>query len=337
MPYWDKDRNLWQGIVRWNGRKFKKAFKVKRNAVEWEVQTRKDLQEQETQKTPATPTGMDLLTLCNRYLDDAQLRFTRKTFAEKKTLCKELLKRFGNLPVEEIMPEMIQKYLTHRAQKGSANLHNRDRKHLLAMWNWGMNILGLQRNPLAHIKPVPHTRRPQYTPPTEDVLRVIAVANREERIFLNCYLHTGARRSEIFAWRWNEDINFERREVRLGTRKTRDGSIEYEWLPMSDMLYEELWSWWLNRPIKDPTYVFVSTSNRYHGKPFTTRNRFLRGLCKRAGVQPFGFHALRRYVASFLADTHKVSAKTIQRILRHKNLATTERYKIGRASCRERV
>lgn len=27
-----------------------------------------------------------------------------------------------------------------------------------------------------------------------------------------------------------------------------------------------------------------------------------------------------------LADTHKVSAKTIQRILRHKSLQTTERY-----------
>jgi len=43
-------------------------------------------------------------------------------------------------------------------------------------------------------------------------------------------------------------------------------------------------------------------------------------------ILPFGFHALRHYVASMLADTHKVSAKTIQRILRHKSLQTTERY-----------
>jgi integrase len=52
----------------------------------------------------------------------------------------------------------------------------------------------------------------------------------------------------------------------------------------------------------------------------------MKGLCKRAGVKSFGFHALRRYVASLLADTHKISAKTIQRILRHKNVMTTERY-----------
>jgi integrase len=166
----------------------------------------------------------------------------------------------------------------------------------------------------------------QTTPPTEHMLKVLAAANRAERIFLNCYLHTGARRSEIFRWTWVEDINFQKREVRLGTRETRNGSMEYEWLPMSDELHTELWSWWETRPIKDTPYVFVSTGNRHYGKPFTTRHRFMKGLCERAGVKTFGFHALRRYVASFLADTHKISAKRIQRILRHKNVMTTERY-----------
>ena len=53
---------------------------------------------------------------------------------------------------------------------------------------------------------------------------------------------------------------------------------------------------------------------------------FMKGLCKRAGVKPLGFHALRRYCASVLADTHKVSSKVIQGVLRHKHLATAERY-----------
>ena len=117
-----------------------------------------------------------------------------------------------------------------------------------------MNILGLDNNPMAKIKRLPHDRAPQYTPPTEHILKVLAAANREERIFLNCYLQTGARRSEIFRWTWAEGINFEKREVRLGTRKRRDGSMEYEWLPMSDELHDELWSWWKTRPIKDSPY-----------------------------------------------------------------------------------
>lgn len=102
--------------------------------------------------------------------------------------------------------------------------------------------------------------------------------------------------------------------------------MSYEWLPMSDDLHNELWSWWKDRPIKDIPFVFVSTSNRHYGQPFTTRRQFMKGLCKRAEVKEFGFHALRRYVASALADEHKVSAKTIQRILRHKSVTTTERY-----------
>ncbi|MGA9108951.1 MAG: tyrosine-type recombinase/integrase [Smithella sp.] len=53
---------------------------------------------------------------------------------------------------------------------------------------------------------------------------------------------------------------------------------------------------------------------------------FLKSLCKRAGIRPSGFHSLRRYVVSMLADIHKVSAKTIQRILKHKSLQTTKRY-----------
>ena len=61
-------------------------------------------------------------------------------------------------------------------------------------------------------------------------------------------------------------------------------------------------------------------------EPYTSRHHFLKGLCSRAGVKVFGFDALRRYVASVRADIHKISAKTIPRILRHKNLSTPERY-----------
>jgi integrase len=47
---------------------------------------------------------------------------------------------------------------------------------------------------------------------------------------------------------------------------------------------------------------------------------------KLAGVKSFGFHALVATPLPLLADTHKVSAKTIQPILRHKKVTTTERY-----------
>jgi hypothetical protein len=110
-----------------------------------------------------------------------------------------------------------------------------------------------------------------------------------------------------------DDINFEKKEVRLGTRKTKDGSMEYDWLPMSDDLYRDLISFWKDRQFKESPYVFVcSQPGLRYGQPFLVRRKFLKGLCARAGVKPFGFHALRRYVAYTPADTHKGSAKTIQ-------------------------
>lgn len=155
---------------------------------------------------------------------------------------------------------------------------------------------------------------------------MLMVANREQKVLLTCYLATGARRSEIFRLTWDDDINFNKRETRLGTRKTRDYSIDYQWMPMNDDLYEELWWRWNNRKFPKSPYVFVSDSPRHYGKPFKHRQRFMKGLCIKAGIKPFGFHALRRYVASVLADTHKLSSKRIQRILRHKSVTTTGSY-----------
>ena len=40
----------------------------------------------------------------------------------------------------------------------------------------------------------------------------------------------------------------------------------------------------------------------------------------------FGFHDIRQFMASFLADRKKQSTKTISKLLRHKNTRTTEIY-----------
>lgn len=326
MPSKDRLRGTWRAQVRHEGRIYRKDCRTKRAAEEWEHAKREELKEVSKARIQ---TDMGSGDFFNRYLDHAKLSYTEGVYKEKKSLVTRFLEMFGNVSVYDVTPAMIHEFLQKQAQERSANAANRDRKNLLAMWNWGQQILDLPTNPVVKMKQYPHTRGPQYTPPTEDVLKLLAAATAEERVFLQCYLQTGARRGEIFRWTWNEDINFEKQEVRLGTRKTRDGSMDYQWLPMSEELYEELWWWWRHRPLKDTPYVFVSTQEhpgRHYGKPYKERRWFMETLCKRAGVKTFGFHALRRYVASVLADTHKVSAKTIQRILRHKALSTTERY-----------
>jgi integrase len=308
-----------------DGQRRTKLFDTKKEARAWEAAERKRLKSGEPTQTPD---GMELITFCNLYLDYAKQRFVKKTYLEKRALVQRICDKWGkHTPVDEISAGMIATYLGRQAKERSNNASNKDRKNLLSMWNWGVKMHDLQHNPVAKISRFPHDRQKQYTPPEKDVLKVLAVATREERVFLDCYLHTAARRSEIFRWVWNGDVSLEKREVRLGTRKTKDGSMEYEWLPMNDDLYKSLM--WLrrNRQFPESPCVFVDAHpGPHYGEPFKVRRRFLVGLCERAKVRPFGFHALRRYVASILADKHKVSAKTIQRILRHKNLGTTEKY-----------
>lgn len=51
----------------------------------------------------------------------------------------------------------------------------------------------------------------------------------------------------------------------------------------------------------------------------------MKKICKRAGVEPFGFHAIRHLTASILfGKGHKLA--TIQAILRHESKTTTEKY-----------
>ena len=316
MPF--KDRGKWRGVVKIKGKRFTDSFDTKREAINWENEYRKNLH--------ISKTIIDIKEFSNQYLSFAQSRYTKSTYKEKVTLVDSFTKYLGlNLPVDEILPSHIQSYLLDQAKTRSNNCANRDRKNLLAMWNWGQKILDLSLNPVAKIDRFPHDRKVQYVPSENDILRLLAIADRKERAFLDCYLCTGARRSEIFKLKW-EDINFEKREIRLWTRKTKDGSMEGELLPMTNQLHEALWWCWQNRLFKESPFVWVCEDGPHAGKPFNYRRRFLRGLCKRAGIRSFGFHSLRRYVASVLADTHKVSAKTIQRILRHKSLQTTERY-----------
>jgi len=66
-------------------------------------------------------------------------------------------------------------------------------------------------------------------------------------------------------------------------------------------------------------------ADRSPGDPFTSRCHFMRRICIRAGVKPFGFHAIRHLAAVILYKAGELLAK-IQKTLRHRNATTTNRY-----------
>jgi Phage integrase family len=101
--------------------------------------------------------------------------------------------------------------------------------------------------------------------------------------------------------------------------KRRDGSLEFDWLPMTDHLFSALLGH-LNS--MENVWVFPNPET---GIPYSARNKWMHRLCGKGGVKPFGLHSIRHLTASIL-EKENIPLSHIQRILRHKKLTTTERY-----------
>lgn len=140
----------------------------------------------------------------------------------------------------------------------------------------------------------------------------------QDEVLLIAFLHLAARRNEIFNLR-REDVDFQNSQARLYTRKRKDGSLEFDWLPLTGKL-EKL----LERHLSthESEWVFPNPKN---GIPYIARFKWFPRLCKRAQVKPFGIHGIRHLSASILVQ-NGITLIDIQTILRHKNITTTQRY-----------
>jgi integrase len=320
MPYFDQKRKKWKGVIKKDGQRHIRMFRTKTEAKSWEASKRNELENPVPTKAG---TDMDFLTASNDYLDFAKIRFSSGTFLEKKKLCRDLLKRWGKVGLDGITPTMVLKYLEDRVRRTSLNAWNRDRKNLLAMFNWLRKVHGVTNNPVINIDRMSEERGPEYIPPSEDIDKVMLAASGQDRVMVKCYYYTFARRSEILDWTW-DDVNFEKEWYRLWTKKRLHGDRQADYFPMpkgSDLHEALVWQW--NHRDKNSPYVFTNPET---GGKFNKRPLFINRLCKRAGVRPFGYKAFRKFGPSVLNDIHKVSIKKLQRLLRHKTQTTTEIY-----------
>jgi integrase len=277
-----------------------------------------------------TPTT-SLIDWANAYLDDCKERYVPKTFDEKKSVFKRFFKEVdADMDVANLTPGIVSKYLMNQKRERSGVGSNKDRKNLLAGWNWGMVFMtpNLPKENPFQIPKMPEIRKPRYVPPEKDFWKVYAVAEGQDQVMLLTLLHLACRRGEAFRMRW-DDVNFKDKLVRLWTRKRLNGTFEYEWLPMTKELQKSL-NWWKKNCPLERDHVFVCLDNtkfceEYYGCPFTVRQHFMRRLCEKAEVEPFGFHAIRHLTASILYH-RGYDLSIIQAILRHKSPTTTNRY-----------
>jgi integrase len=262
-----------------------------------------------------------LLDWANSYLTFSEVRHVEKTFKEKRRTFKTFFSSVNpHLTVDELTPSDVLIYVQTQKKIRSGYAANKDRKNLVAGWNWGMKYMNPPLpgpNP-CDVEKMPEKRHPRYIPPERDFWKVYETAQGQDKVILTACLHLAARKGELFRLHW-DDVDFGEERVRLFTRKRKGGTLESNWLPMTDELFNVLLS---HRQVTDSEWVFV---NLITGRPFVERKRWMGVLCKKAGVKPFGLHAIRHLTASILAKDG-VAAIKIQGVLRHKKLSTTERY-----------
>lgn len=304
MTVW-KFRDTWRYEFRVRGVRYGgNGYPTKREANEAEAEHRKRLKRRK-------PTNRKFEEVCNARLVDLAIRRTPKYYDENKKLIDnlELLWGYKN----EITRKDVQQYLNGVA-KNSTWTANKELRFIRALFNLGIKEELIDYNPTNGIQFYPVKRKVKYVPPHEDIDKILDIASLPDKDYLLVVALTLGRIREVNRLKWS-DIKTD--YLILRTRKARNSDIVERQIPLTTPLKEVI-----KRIPKKGTYVFINPKT---GTKYEYRKGMLRGLCKRAKVKYFTFHALRHYGASALAKAG-VPRTDIQTLLGHANMTTTDIY-----------
>jgi len=232
----------------------------------------------------------------------------------------------GIADLEGITKAKALKHLSAVADAKGAKVANEARKELGAAWSWGMDFVEDFPQilpPFRQVKRFPVEKGQRYVPPEEDVVKVIREARGQDLVLLLTLYYTEARKGEAFRLTW-ADVNLDERKIRLTDNKAHTGQTRVRWLDMHPELVKAL-SWWKDaRPCKVDNVFMQDHCLSAMGQPYQQRSDFMDRLCRRAGVKPFGFHAIRHKSAAITFMSKGLNAAQI--LMGHARATTTDTY-----------
>lgn len=294
-----KNGNKWMyDFWKNNVRQFKTGFNTKQEARDAEAEARKNLKN----------LNQSFTALCASRLKDVKERRTEKYFKETELLIKKLMLIWGNKKV--ITRQDVEDYLSSCNTKYIAN---KDLRFIKALFNHGVEREMLGANPAARIKFFAVKKEKKYIPKEADINKILSASTPKERSYFLALINTMARVGEINKLKW-EDVQDE--YLILRTRKSKNSNIMERTIPINNTLRKVL-----DSMPKYGEYVFCYKD----GTPYLYRSKILKRACEKAGVKEIGYHALRHYGASKLADKG-VPITVIQELLGHTTTTTTDIY-----------
>jgi len=300
-------------------------FKTKVEARKAEAERRKEITNPKA--ALVLQTDMDFLELVNRKLDHVKAYNAECHYRDYFYNARRWTKRWEGLTCSQIKREMIQEHILKRS-KVSACTANQDLRYLRAVFNYGKKNELVDVNPTQGIDFLPTEKKIKYVPSSQDIDKVIQMADPDIQDYLEVARETMARISEVNRLLW-DDVNLEDRYVVLYTRKKKGGHLTPRKVPMTEKLFSVLSKRYGLRDKTKPWVFWHTYKSRKTGEmvsgPYIDRKDIMWNLCEKAGVKYFRFHALRHAGASIM-DNNNVSIGAIQKILGHENRSTTEIY-----------
>jgi integrase len=300
-------------------------FKTKKEAVQAEVRRKEELENPRPEEV--TPTDMAFLELVNMRLDHVKAYNSDRHYKEYVYMARRWVEQWGKLPCSSITQPVVERFVLERV-KISPFTANKEIRYLRSTFNFGKKRKLLIDNPLDGIDFLPMEKKVKYVPSPDDIDKVIAVADPDTQDYLWVIRDTMGRVSEVNRLTW-EDVSLEGGYVILYTRKKKGGHLTPRRVPMTEKLHEILARRASERDASKPwvfwhEYISSKTGEKCVG-PYQDRKKFMKTLCRKAGVRYFRFHPLRHSGASVM-ESNNVPIGSIQRILGHENRTTTEIY-----------
>jgi len=301
----------WYYQVMREGRIYKRSFATANEARNAEARLLAELQ--------IRTTHIIFSVIVNKRLDYVQAYCTPRHYTDHRTM----LKRFAawrDMSIEDITPALIREKLIELSKELGNHNANRHLIALKACFSLAVNDGLLARNPCQGIRPFPTEKAPKFIPSPDDVAKVLLLAEPLDQAYLTILRYTGARVRELNNLTW-EDVDWQGKQIRFYTRKKRHGHKSPRWVPMNDRVISALAHAWEKRDKRSP-FVFTNPRSK---QAYDYRDKFLKTLCRKAGVRPFNFHDLRHLYASELAD-RQTPIPRIKEFLGHENITTTSIY-----------
>ncbi|WP_205407795.1 tyrosine-type recombinase/integrase [Thiohalospira halophila] len=222
---------------------------------------------------------------------------------------------FGHMPIQEIQPRHVARYLDEHFSHSAAN---RDKSVLSSVYAYALRRGLADRNPCRDVRSFPEKPRERYV--TDAEFRAVrSHASASMALAMDLAYITARRKSELIALRWS-DVT----EDGLRIQPKKGGRpLVLRITPALASALEHAKN--LNRRTVPSVYILTSS----HGQPYTSggfgstwRNTIKRAMRAEDIAESFTFHDLR---AKSLTDYHE-RGEDAQALAGHRSRSTTEAY-----------